>query len=247
MGEATNQQAKSIESGRVRPLIYIVEDDQNIRDLTCYALEQSNYEAMGFESAQGFLEQCDKRRPAVILLDIMLPGVNGINLLKELRSKNTTQNIPIMMITAKGTELDVVAGLEAGADDYLKKPFSMMELISRISALLRMALRGALQSTSDTLKVGSITISIKQHLVLVNNKEARLTAKEFSLLLLFVENPEIVFTRGQLLRSSWGFDYVENSRTVDVHIQTLRQKLGEAGKQIETIRGVGYRMRSKNE
>ncbi len=233
-------------SDQVKPLIYIVEDDQNIRDLTCYALEQSNFEAMGFSTAQGFLERCDKKQPDVILLDIMLPGIDGLTLLKELRMKDSTKNIPIMMITAKGSELDVVSGLEAGADDYLKKPFSMVELISRINALLRMASRGTVQNKVEFLKSGNITISTKQHLVLVDDKEVKLTAKEFSLLLLFIENPEIVFTRGQLLRSTWGFDYVENSRTVDVHIQTLRQKLGEAGKQIDTIRGVGYRLRVKN-
>jgi two-component system alkaline phosphatase synthesis response regulator PhoP len=227
--------------------IYYVEDDQNIRDLACYALEQSGFAATGFPDATGFVTTCEKRVPDLILLDIMLPGIDGLTLLRELRANARLRDLPIMMITARGTELDVVCGLEAGADDYLTKPFGMMELISRVNALLRMAARGNDRGDRDTavaLVCGMLTLEPERHRVTVDGRECDLTAKEFALLQTLMEHPERVFTRGQLLERVWGYEYGEGTRTVDVHIQTLRQKLGEAGAQVGTVRGVGYRLRS---
>jgi two-component system alkaline phosphatase synthesis response regulator PhoP len=227
-------------------LIYYVEDDLNIRELACYALEQAGFETKGFPNAEGFIKTCEQRRPHLILLDIMLPGTDGLALLKELRLHLTLRDIPIMMITARGTELDVVTGLEIGADDYLTKPFSMMEFISRVNALLRIAARSGNAPTeaAPILICGALTLEVQRHRVLAGDREiGDLTAKEFALLRTLMEYPERVFTRGQLLEMVWGYDYGEGTRTVDVHIQTLRQKLGEAGAQIGTVRGVGYRLR----
>jgi two-component system alkaline phosphatase synthesis response regulator PhoP len=231
----------------VSALIYYVEDDQNIRDLACYALEQSGFETAGFPDATGFIPLCERRVPDLILLDIMLPGVDGLTLLRELRASTRLRDLPIMMITARGTELDVVCGLEAGADDYLTKPFGMMELISRVNALLRMAARGSDRSdrsAPSVLSCGTLMLEPERHRVSVGDEEIELTAKEFALLKMLMEYPERVFTRSQLLERVWGYGYGEGTRTVDVHIQTLRQKLGAAGAQIGTVRGVGYRLRS---
>jgi two-component system alkaline phosphatase synthesis response regulator PhoP len=225
-------------------LIYYVEDDQNIRDLACYALEQAGFEAVGFAEADGFVTVCKKRPPNLILLDIMLPGTDGLTLLRELRLTAGLRDLPIMMITARGTELDVVFGLEAGADDYLAKPFGMMELISRVNALLRMAARGSDTNTLPVLICGALVLEPERHRVLVDEREVDLTAKEFSLLSTLMAHPERVFTRSQLLEKVWGYEYGEGTRTVDVHIQTLRQKLGTAGAQIGTVRGVGYRLKA---
>jgi two-component system alkaline phosphatase synthesis response regulator PhoP len=229
-------------------LIYYVEDDQNIRELACYALEQAGFEARGFPSAEGFVAACEKKSPKLILLDIMLPGTDGLALLRQLRLHSLTRNLPIMMITAKGTELDVVSGLEAGADDYLIKPFGMMELISRVNALLRMAARGSTGKSDEealpALVYGALSLEPGRHRVKADEREIELTAKEFSLLHMLMKQPERVFTRGQLLEQVWGYEYGEGTRTVDVHIQTLRQKLGAAGAQIGTVRGVGYRLKA---
>jgi two-component system alkaline phosphatase synthesis response regulator PhoP len=224
-------------------LIYYVEDDQNIRDLACYALEQAGFEATGFPDASGFVATCEKRVPDLLLLDIMLPGTDGLTLLKELRVNARLRDLPIMMITARGTELDIVCGLEAGADDYLTKPFGMMELISRVNALLRMAARGGDKRSLPVFSCGALSLEPERHRVLADGQEIDLTAKEFSLLQTLMEHPERVFTRSQLLERVWGYGYGEGTRTVDVHVQTLRQKLGVAGAQIGTIRGVGYRLR----
>jgi two-component system alkaline phosphatase synthesis response regulator PhoP len=231
-------------------LVYYVEDDLNIRELACYALEQAGFETRGFPSAEGFIKACEQRPPALILLDIMLPGTDGLTLLKELRLHVVTRDIPIMMITARGTELDIVTGLESGADDYLTKPFGMMELISRVNALLRIAARSGggarLADAPPVLSCGALTLEVQRHRVLAGEREIdELTAKEFALLRTLMEYPERVFTRSQLLELVWGYDYGEGTRTVDVHIQTLRQKLGEAGAQIGTVRGVGYRLTQK--
>jgi two-component system alkaline phosphatase synthesis response regulator PhoP len=228
--------------------VYYVEDDQNIRELACYALEQAGFETRGFSSAEGFVAACEKRPPKLILLDIMLPGTDGLALLRQLRLHTLTRDLPIMMITAKGTELDVVSGLEAGADDYLIKPFGMMELISRVNALLRMAARGSVGKTeeeaSPALVYGALSLEPGRHRVKSGEREVELTAKEFSLLHTLMRQPERVFTRGQLLEQVWGYEYGEGTRTVDVHVQTLRQKLGAAGAQIGTVRGVGYRLKA---
>jgi two-component system alkaline phosphatase synthesis response regulator PhoP len=229
----------------VSALIYYVEDDQNIRDLACYALEQSGFETVGFPDATGFVAACEKRVPDLVLLDIMLPGTDGLTLLRDLRANARLRGQPIMMITARGTELDVVCGLEAGADDYLTKPFGMMELISRVNALLRMAARGSDGSGRNSLTAhtcGALTLEIERHRVMASDREIDLTAKEFALLQTLMEYPGRVFTRSQLLERVWGYGYGEGTRTVDVHVQTLRQKLGEAGAQVGTVRGVGYRL-----
>jgi two-component system alkaline phosphatase synthesis response regulator PhoP len=232
----------------VSALIYYVEDDQNIRDLACYALEQSGFETVGFPDAAGFIPICEKRMPDLLLLDIMLPGTDGLTLLREVRANVRLCDLPIMMITARATELDLVCGLEAGADDYLAKPFGMMELVSRVNALLRMAARGRDRSEREggnAFVCGALTLEEPQHRVLADGREVDLTAKEFALLRTLMGQPERVFTRGQLLERVWGYEYGEGTRTVDVHIQTLRQKLGEAGAQIGTVRGVGYRLRER--
>jgi two-component system alkaline phosphatase synthesis response regulator PhoP len=229
-------------------LVYYVEDDLNIRELACYALEQAGFETRGFPGAEGFIRTCEQRRPNLVLLDIMLPGTDGLALLKELRLHAMMRDVPVMMITARGTELDIVTGLESGADDYLTKPFGMMELISRVNALLRMAARGGngvgFAGDSPMLSYGELTLEAQRHRVSVAGREIDdLTAKEFALLRTLMEYPERVFTRSQLLELVWGYDYGEGTRTVDVHIQTLRQKLGAAGARIGTVRGVGYRLK----
>jgi len=227
--------------------IYYVEDDRNIRELTCYALTQAGFKATGFPRAAGFIAACDEQLPDAILLDIMLPDTSGLELLRGLRSHEATRAVPIMMLTAKGTELDIVTGLEQGADDYLAKPFGMMELISRVNALLRMASRGgaATAAPNTALTNGPVTLEPARHRVTVAGAEVGLTAKEFALLHVFMEHPGLVFTRGQLLQQVWGLDYAQSTRTVDVHIRTLRQKLGDAGVLVQTVRGIGYRASDK--
>ena len=219
-------------------MIYCVEDDNGIRDLVVYTLIASGFEAKGFPRPEEFWTAMQKEKPELILLDIMLPGEDGISILKKIRSHSTTADIPVIMATAKGTEYDKVIGLDLGADDYLAKPFGMMEMISRVKAVLRRASPAA----SDKINVGSIEIDRMRHKVSVNGSEIFLTLKEFDLLKLFAENVGIVFTRDKLLEKVWGLDYLGETRTVDVHIGTLRTKLGEAGNMIETVRGVGYRM-----
>ena len=227
--------------------IYYVEDDLNVRNLTIYALEQAGLEIKGFSTAAELSAACAEELPSLFILDIMLPGEDGISILKRLRRESATSAIPIMMLTAKGTEYDVVTGLDNGADDYLRKPFSMMELISRVKALLRRnhseVNLGGVNATTKTL--GRITLSPKQHRVEVDGHEVALANKEFELLHLLMQSPGQVFTREQILETIWGWSYVGNSRTVDVHIQTLRQKLGSSSELIETVRGVGYRARVK--
>ena len=216
-------------------MIYCVEDDNGIRDLMTYTLAVSGYEAKGFPDSTGLWEALHTVRPELIMLDIMLPGEDGITILKKLRENSATADIPVIMATAKGTEYDKVIGLDLGADDYLAKPFGMMEMVSRVRAVLR---RSAPHS-SGVLTVGPIAR------VTVGGNEVTLTLKEFELLRLFAENKGVVFTRDQLLAHIWGVDYIGETRTVDVHIGTLRTKLGDAGELIETVRGVGYRMEER--
>jgi two-component system alkaline phosphatase synthesis response regulator PhoP len=223
-------------------LVYYVEDDTNIRELASYALGQAGLEIRGFAEADSFFAACAQSSPSLVILDIMLPGMDGLDILRRLRHDARTGDLPIMMLTARGTELDVVAGLEAGADDYLVKPFSMMELVSRVKALLRMAARGQGSGAPSSLSHGPLILDLAQHRVLAEGREVVLTVKEFALLETFMEQPGRVFTRSQLLERVWGYDYGEATRTVDVHIQTLRQKLGFAGAHIKTVRGVGYRL-----
>ena len=221
-------------------MIYCVEDDNGIRDLMTYTLAVSGYEAKGFPDSRG-LSAAVRVRPELIMLDIMLPGEDGITILKKLRENSATADIPVIMATAKGTEYDKVIGLDLGADDYLAKPFGMMEMVSRVRAVLR---RSAPHS-SGVLTVGPIALDVVRHRVTVGGNEVTLTLKEFELLRLFAENKGVVFTRDQLLAHIWGVDYIGETRTVDVHIGTLRTKLGDAGELIETVRGVGYRMEER--
>ena len=222
-------------------MIYCVEDDNGIRDLMTYTLAVSGYEAKGFPDSTGLWEALHTVRPELIMLDIMLPGEDGITILKKLRENSATADIPVIMATAKGTEYDEVIGLDLGADDYLAKPFGMMEMVSRVRAVLR---RSAPHS-SGVLTVGPIALDVVRHRVTVGGNEVTLTLKEFELLRLFAENKGVVFTRDQLLAHIWGVDYIGETRTVDVHIGTLRTKLGDAGELIETVRGVGYRMEER--
>lgn len=236
-------------------LIYYVEDDEHIRDLTCYALRHAGFEVRAFPDGEGFVEACAEGQPQVVLLDIMLPGVDGLELLRQLRSKPMTENIPVMMLTAKGTEYDAVSGLDAGADDYLAKPFGMMELISRVNALLRRAARPAVGGSSgaaaadadepeDALVCGPIMLSPAGRTVKADGTDVSLTRKEFDLLRCLMENKGHVLTREQLLDQVWGTSFVGETRTVDMHVKTLRKKLAAAAPGAETavatVRGVGY-------
>lgn len=228
-------------------MIYYVEDDANVRELALYALAQSGLEAKGFPEAEPFYAACREAVPDLILLDIMLPHTDGLTILRQLRQDARLANIPVMMLTAKGTEIDKVTGLDAGADDYLAKPFGMMELVSRCNALLRRASRGE-TARDAVVRCGDIAIDTDAHDVRVNGAPVELTLKEFSLLYTLVENRGHVLSRAQLLKEVWDTDYVGETRTVDTHVQTLRKKLNDvekgAGDVIQTVRGVGYRARS---
>jgi len=224
-------------------MIYCVEDDSAIRDLMVYTLNASGFEAQGFENDISFWAAMKKQLPEMIILDVMLPGEDGLSILKKLRGSQTTSGIPVIMATAKDSEYDKVIGLDSGADDYLSKPFGMMEMVSRIKAVLRRS--GSRQLSAISL--GSITLDEGRHTVSVDGNPVSLTLKEYELLKLFMENPGMVFTRDMLLSSVWGMDYAGETRTVDVHIGTLRTKLEEAGDLIHTVRGVGYKMEERLE
>lgn len=223
-------------------MIWCVDDDNTIRDIEVYTLTQTGFEAKGFADGISMLEALKTEKPELIVLDIMLPGKDGVEILKEIRSNPETRKIPVIMATAKGTEMDKIQGLDTGADDYLVKPFGVMEMVSRIKAVLR---RCEPNEKEEVLSIGEITLSDKEHLVTVNGEKVVLTFKEFEILKLFMSNPGIVFSRDKLLSEVWGIDYLGESRTVDVHIKTLRQKLGDAGALIETVIGVGYKMEGK--
>ena len=227
-------------------MIYYVEDDTNIRDLTVYALRQAGFEAQGFPAAEEFFVACRERLPELVLLDIMLPEVDGLEILHVLRDDPATKSLPVMMLTAKGTEFDTVSGLDAGADDYLAKPFGMMELVSRVNALLRRA--GAPAAARDELTCGPVVLTVSAHTVSVGGQPVALTLKEFDLLRALMQNEGRVLSRRQLLEDVWGVTYVGETRTVDVHVQTLRQKLAAesdgADALIQTVRGVGYCVKS---
>lgn len=219
-------------------MIYCVEDERNIRELLVYTLHSTGFEAKGLENGEQLFEELGNLIPDLILLDIMLPGDDGYTILAKIRQMPEVREVPVIMVTAKGAEFDKVKGLDLGADDYITKPFGMMEFISRVKAVLR---RGGTR-TEETLVHGPIQIRIQRHKVLVHGQKVELTLKEFELLKYLVENRGIVLTRDQLLTRIWGYDFDGETRTVDVHVRTLRQKLGEAGTCIETVRGVGYRM-----
>lgn len=220
-------------------MIFCVEDDGNIRELVVYTLESTGFQARGFEDGSSFLEALALETPELVLLDIMLPGEDGLEILKKLKNSSKTKDIPVIMVTAKGSEYDKVVGLDSGADDYVTKPFGMMELISRIKAVLR---RSGKQQDKTKLTVGEISLDTKKHEVKVDGENVVLTLKEFELLEKLMRNQGIVLTRDQLLTEIWGYDFDGETRTVDVHIRTLRQKLGEQGSLVKTVRGVGYRI-----
>lgn len=220
-------------------MIYLVEDDSGIRDLMIYALKASGFEAEGFERSDGFWKALEKKLPELVILDIMLPGEDGLTILKKLRQNPSTKNLPIIMASAKSAEYDKVIGLDMGADDYLSKPFGMMEMVSRVKAVLR---RYKQEDKQSRLTAGELVMEIDKHRVMAGGQEVVLTFKEFELLHKLLERPGQVFTREQLLTDIWGYDFAGETRTVDVHVRTLRLKLGEAGALVETVRGVGYRI-----
>lgn len=225
-------------------MIYCVEDDDNIRELVIYTLETTGLKAKGFAEGTAFMEALAFDTPELILLDIMLPGEDGLELLKKLKNSAKTKDIPVIMVTAKGAEYDKVIGLDSGADDYVTKPFGMMELVSRIKAVLR---RSGRVQEQDMLSVNGVSVDVKKHEVKVAGDIVTLTLKEFELLERLMRNQNIVLTRDQLLEDIWGYDFDGETRTVDVHVRTLRQKLGEKGDIIKTVRGAGYRIGGGNE
>lgn len=223
-------------------MIWCVDDDDTIREIEVYTLTQTGFEARGFADGNSMLETLKTEIPELIVLDIMLPGKDGVEVLKEIRSDSQTAKIPVIMATAKGTEMDKIHGLDTGADDYLVKPFGMMEMVSRIKAVLRRC--EPVKNEDDIVSIGDIVLNDKEHIVTAKGENVNLTFKEYKILKLFMNNLDIVFSRDKLLSEVWGVDYLGESRTVDMHIKTLRQKLGEAGAQIKTVIGVGYKLGS---
>lgn len=223
-------------------MIYLVEDDRGIRELVVYTLGSVGLEARGFERPSEFWKAMKEKIPSLVLLDIMLPEEDGLSVLKKLRMSPETKRLPIAMITAKDTEYDRVIGLDSGADDYIVKPFGMMELIARIHSLLRRAEMGSPELSSESITIGELHIDRERHIVRVKGEDVVLTYKEFELLWLLCENRGIVYDRDTLLNQIWGYSFTGESRTVDVHIRSLRQKLGECGCLIQTVHGVGYRI-----
>lgn len=221
-------------------MIYLAEDDDSIRELVLYTLHTTGFEAEGFRNAADFWQALEKELPQLVLLDIMLPDEDGLHILKRLRAGAETADLPVMMLTAKSSEYDRVVGLDSGADDYMPKPFGMMELVSRVRALLRRAAKPAAEDKLFT--AGSLAVDVKRRAVTVDGEPVILTYKEFELLCYLLENRGVVLSRDQILTKIWDYNYSGETRTVDVHIRTLRQKLGDAGALIETVRGVGYRL-----
>ncbi|MGV3030113.1 winged helix-turn-helix domain-containing protein [Streptococcus suis] len=217
-------------------MIYCVEDDDAIRELMIYSLKTAGFEAKGFSEAASFWEGLEEASPDLVVLDVMMPGQDGISVLQDLRRQTRWLAIPVIMATAKGTEIDKVQSLDMGADDYLVKPFGMMEMISRIKAVLRRTQK----QEEQELAFATIRINLASHKVYVQDSKVELTLKEFELLHLFMRSPQKVFTRQELLDKVWGQDFMGETRTVDVHVGTLRQKLGQAGHLVKTVRGVGY-------
>lgn len=222
-------------------MIYILEDDESIRELLVYALGSAGLEAEGFSLPSQLEKNLKTCLPELLILDIMLPEEDGVSVLKKLRSRSETMDLPIIMLTAKSTEYDKIVGLDAGADDYMTKPFGVMELVARVKALLRRS--GKTRAVKEEYTAGNIVLNVKRHSVKVNGESISLTLKEYELLECLMKNKGIVFSRDSLLENIWGYEFDGESRTIDVHIRTLRQKLGEGEKYIETIRGVGYKVR----
>ena len=222
-------------------MIYLVEDEESIRELVVYTLKSQGMDAKGFERPSLFWKELEKEHPSLLLLDVMLPEEDGISILKKLRVRPDTRKLPIIMLTARGSEYDTVIGLDSGADDYIPKPFRMMELISRIRALLRRSE----DHGAEEYQAGNLYVCPARHVVTVDNKKINLTLKEYEVLCLLLKNSGTVLSRTQLLNQVWGYEFDGESRTVDVHIRTLRQKLGTAGDLVETVRGVGYKINIK--
>jgi len=219
--------------------IFIVEDDENIREIVVYALNSAGFEASGYETGEEFLTALDTGLPSLVLLDIMLPETDGLTILKRLRNMPKAKKLPVIMLTAKNSEYDKVKGLDMGADDYISKPFGVMELIARVNAVLR---RGGEDKESRKLEIAALTLDYARRDVSVDGKAVNLTFKEYELLYFLMLNAGIVMSRDKLIESVWGYDFEGESRTVDMHIKTLRQKLGASGKLIKTVRNVGYKM-----
>ena len=220
-------------------MVWCVDDDSTIREIEVYTLEQTGFAARGFADGVSMLEALKDEIPELIILDIMMPELDGIEVLKRLRSEPLYKDIPVIMATAKGTEMDKIGGLNMGADDYLVKPFGVQDLVARVKAVLRRSVKTV---ESDGITVGSITLKEKEHKVISDGEKVELTHKEFEMLKLFMQNPNMVFSRDKLMSEIWGMDYIGETRTVDMHIKTLRHKLGSAGGQIKTVIGVGYRL-----
>ena len=224
-------------------MIWCVEDDASIRDIEVYALRSVGFEARGFSDGAAFWEALRAERPELVVLDVMLPGIDGIELLSRMRASDALRDIPVIMATAKGTEYDKIHGLDLGADYYLAKPFGVMELVSCVKAVLRRCRRDDAERAG--LSAGGVSLDADAHTVTAGGQRITLTYKEFELLRLFMAHPGTAFTREQLMERVWGTDYCGETRTVDMHIRTLRQKLGEYGEMIETVRGVGYRLEAQ--
>ena len=223
-------------------MIWCVEDDASIRDIEVYALQSTGFEAEGFSDGAQFWEAVQKERPELVVLDVMLPGIDGVELLRRMKARAELREIPVVMATAKGAEYDKIQGLDLGADYYLVKPFGVMELVSCVKAVLR---RCAPKAPAQVLRAGALELNPEEHTVMVDGARVALTYKEFELLKLFLSNPGMAFTRDQLFNAVWGMDFVGETRTVDMHIRTLRQKLGSCGNLIETVRNVGYRLEAE--
>ena len=223
-------------------MIWCVDDDSTIREIEVYTLEQTGFEARGFADGISMLEALKTQVPELIILDIMMPEMDGMEVLSKIRSEAAYKDIPVIMATAKGTEMDKIGGLNSGADDYLVKPFGVMEMVARVKAVLRRTVK---EDVSSDITVGKITLKENEHKVTSNGEKVELTHKEFAILKLFMQNPNMVFSRDKLMSEIWGMDYIGETRTVDMHIKTLRHKLGESGGQIKTVIGVGYRLENE--
>ena len=220
-------------------MIWCVDDDSTIREIEVYTLEQTGFKARGFADGISMLEALKTEVPELIILDIMMPEMDGLKVISKIRSEAAYKDIPVIMATAKGTEMDKIGGLNSGADDYLVKPFGVMEMVARVKAVLR---RTAKEDVSSDITVGKITLKENEHKVIADGEKVELTHKEFEMLKLFMQNPNMVFSRDKLMSEIWGMDYIGETRTVDMHIKTLRHKLGNTGGQIKTVIGVGYRL-----
>ena len=223
-------------------MIWCVEDEASIRDIEVYSLQSTGFEAKGFADGTSFWTALQKEQPELVVLDVMLPGIDGIELLRRMRASAKLRTVPVVMATAKGAEYDRIQGLDLGADYYLVKPFGVMELVSCVKAVLR---RCAPKQAEHQLKTGGLTVNLDEHTVTADGERIILTYKEFELLRLFLSHPGLAFTRDQLMEEVWGTDYCGETRTVDMHIRTLRQKIGAYGDRIETVRNVGYRLEAR--